>query len=570
MKILGINYSNDAAAAFIRDGVVEAACQEERFRRVKHYAGFPTKAIQFCLDHAGCTLEDLDGVAFFWNPGLVAESPVSRFTSSTRHQLEFLHSVPTQLVSGFPNSGVEAMEQTITFKSGKRLPIHFVTHHLCHAACAFYTSPFEEAAVLTVDGYGERQATVIYKATGKTLEPVLEVDFPHSVGALYAGVTQHMGFNPNGGEGKVMGLASYGEAGQYTDKIRKLVDLTEDGFTLDLKYFEFFHDRPKRYNHRLVELLGEPRSPESAIDKRHEDIAFGLQAVTEEILLHLARLAREKTGMSKLCMAGGVVLNCVANGKIAKESEFDECFFYPAAGDNGTSAGAALWVDHNVFGTDRSFEVASEYLGPEYTTEQIEVSFKNAGVDYHTVDDAVPLAAQMVADGCIIGWFHGRSEFGPRALGNRSIVADPRRAEMKDIINQRVKFREAFRPYAPSACVEHSGEFFDSDVPSPYMLRAYNTRKDKLESLAAITHVDGTARVQTVSKEQNPRYHSLIEAFGKLTGVYVVLNTSFNIRGEPIVNTVEDALRCFFTNGIDALFIDDFVLVKKGMEKYLD
>jgi len=562
MKILGINFSNDSAAALVEDGVVTAACQEERFSRVKHDASFPRRAVELCLERGGVGLESVDAVAFFWNPGIHAMAPTRRLSSVPRHQLEFLHAVPTNLLGMMNGARVEGLDQVIRLASGMELKIHYVTHHMCHAAAAFYTSPFEEAAILTADGYGERQATGIFSGNGVEIDELLSVDFPHSLGAVYAAFTQYLGFRPNSGEGKVMGLASYGAASDLAGKVREMIRPTDEGFEVDLSCFEYFHDRPRRYSEKLVDLLGPPRAPESGIERRHMDIAWALQAATEETLLHLARLARDRTGAGNLCLAGGVGLNCVANGRLAREAGFDECFFYPAAGDAGTSVGAALFAYHRIHGGGRSMAVADEYLGAEYDDGEILDALRRTDARHAKISDPMEAAARMIADGLVIGWFQGRAEFGPRALGNRSILADPGRADMKDLLNSRVKFREEFRPYAPSVIEEACGDFFSSAAPSPYMLRAYETLEDKREVLPAITHVDGTARVQTVSRDANPRYHDLIRRVGELTGAPVVLNTSFNIRGEPIVNTPEEAIRCLFGTGMDALFLGDFLVIK--------
>ena len=561
MKILGINHSNDAAAALVVDGRVIAASPEERFTRIKHDPAFPDKAIDFCLKMQGLKLGDLDAVAFFWNPGIHAEAPQRRLTNSVRHHLEYLYGVPARLIQRL-GEPVSSIEQTVNLASGRSLPIHYLTHHLCHAAAAFFTSPFEDAAILTADGYGERQSTTIYRGRGSSLELLAEVDFPHSIGSFYAALTDYLGFRANSGEGKVMGLASYGHSSDYVGKLRKLVSLGPRGFELDLSYFEYFHERPHRYSEKLVSLLGPPRAPESAVDQRHEDIAFALQTVTEEAMLHLARVARELTGAKNLCVAGGVALNCVANGRLMRETDFAKFFFYPAAGDTGTSVGAALVVEHILNKGKRSMEVASEYLGQGFSPAQARAVLDRGQLRYHTLPAPELTAALMVADGLIIAWFQGRAEFGPRALGNRSIVADPRRKDMKDLLNATVKFREPFRPYAPSVLEESCGKYFASSVPSPYMLRAYPTRPEMIDVLPAITHVDGTARVQTVNEKQNPRYYRLIKEFGRLTGVDCVLNTSFNIRGEPIINTVDEAIKCLMTTGLDALFVEDYLVVK--------
>ncbi|MCK9462753.1 MAG: carbamoyl transferase [Proteobacteria bacterium] len=562
MKILGVNFSNDSAAAIVHDGVATAASQEERFSRLKHDAAFPQRAIGFCLEHAGVDLLDLDAVAFFWNPGVHAEAPARRLVATPRNPLEYLYNVPTSLLARRGDERVAAIDQVLRFESGRKLAIHYVTHHVCHAAAAFFTSPFDEAAILTVDGYGERQSTGVYAARGARIDPVISVDFPHSLGSFYAAFTQYLGFRPNSGEGKVMGLASYGGPSEWSAAIREMIRLTDRGFETDLSYFDYFRDGPTRYARKLVERLGPARAPEGPLDQRHMDISYAVQAATEEALLHLARLAKEKTGSARLCVAGGVGLNCVANGRIAAEGPFDEYFFYPAAGDAGTSVGAALYATHAIHGRPRSGAVASEYLGPASDERETLRAFEKAGVRHSKVQGPARTAARMIADGAVIGWFQGRAEFGPRALGNRSILAHPGIADMKDRLNAEVKFRESFRPYAPSVVEEACGELFSSSVPSPYMLRAYRTLPSKLEALAAITHVDGTARVQTVSRGQNPLYHELLVEMGELTGVPVVLNTSFNIRGEPIVHSAEDALKCFLTTGLNALFVGDHLVVK--------
>jgi carbamoyltransferase len=425
-----------------------------------------------------------------------------------------------------------------------------------------FQAPFEDTAILTVDGYGERASTHIAHGAGLDIETLQTVDFPHSLGSVYAAFTQYLGFRANNGEGKVMGLASYGST-TYDDVIGELIRPTETGFSVDLDFFAYHSPHGPRYSDRLVELLGPPRTAESPVEQRHKDIAHGLQRATEETLLHLARLTREKSGSPRLGMAGGVVLNCVANGRIAREAGFDACFFQPAADDAGTSLGAALWVTHCLKRHPRAEGVtATDYLGPTYSPEHIEAALQRAGVDYERCDDAPAEAAAMLAEGRIIGWFQGAAEFGPRALGNRSILANPALPGVKDTLNARVKFREPFRPFAPSCLEESCGELFDSDVPSPYMLRVYNTLEGRSDDLSGVTHVDGGARVQTVSADQNPRYHALIQAFGERTGIPCVLNTSFNIRGEPIVHTVADALKCTLTTDMDAVFIGDFKVVK--------
>jgi len=561
MKVLGINFSNDAAAALVVDGRVVAAVQEERLSRIKHDAGFPARAVGYCLDHGQMTLHDVDAVGFFWNPGIHAEPASRRLASVPRDHLEYLYAVPVHLMRHFDGVGVRRVEQTLWLDDGHPLRTHFLTHHDCHAAAAYYRSNFPSAAVLTVDGYGERVSTHIARATREGITTTRTIEFPHSVGALYAAFTQYLGFRPNNGEGKVMGLASYGEPSFY-DAVRELVRLTDDGFELDLSYFSFYLHRRRRYAAKLVDLLGPERAPGAAIDQRHMDVAASVQRVTEEILLHLARIAAADTGEARLCVAGGVALNCVANTRLRFEAGYDDCYFMPAASDAGTSMGAALYVAH-VLGDDAPVvHPMTDMLGPGYTDEQIERALQVAGCAFTRPEDLAGAVADLLAGSKIVGWFQGRAEFGPRALGARSILADPRPAQCKDVLNARVKFREWFRPFAPAVLAERCGELFEHDEPAPFMLVVYPTRAERVDDLRAVTHVDGGARVQTVTRADHERYYDVIAAFAARTGVPAIVNTSFNIRGEPIVTTVADALKCYFTTDMDALAVGPFLLVK--------
>lgn len=561
MKVLGLNFSNDAAASMVVDGRTVMAVQEERYRRVKHYPGFPQHAMNAALKAGATSLQDLDAVAFFWNPGIHAASPSWRNSSVPRHHMEYLYDVPNHLL---PSMGApELTEQVFHMPGGRRLRVVYVTHHLAHAAGALLTSPFDRAAILTVDGYGERDSTVIWKAEGTTFQRLWTREFPHSLGAYYAALTQYLGFSPNSGEGKVMGLASYGQP-VFADEFRKLLKLTPDGFELDLSYFDFFVERPRRYSQKLVDLLGEPRVPESPITKRHEDLAASMQAVFEEAILHLARMARDLTGMDTLCMAGGVTLNCSANGKLLEAGIFDRCFFQPASSDAGAGLGAALYVTHVLEGLPRGTpELLLEYLGPQHTNDQVRDTLDKGGIRYLTPEDPYGLAGRLLSRGLIGSVYQGKAEFGPRALGNRSTLADPRPAEMKDRVNARVKFREGFRPFAPSVLAERAVEYFGPGADfSPFMLRVFPTRPERLHEARAVTHVDGGARVQSVTRDQNPRYYHLIDSFRGETGTPLVLNTSFNIRGEPIVNSPADAVKCYLTTDMDFLVVEDHVLVK--------
>lgn len=574
MKVLGINFSNDAAAALLVDGKIVGAVQEERLSRIKHDSSFPAKAVRWVLKEAGLQLSDIDAVGFFWNPGIHAEAGNARMTAVPRDHLEYLYSVPSHLMRHHDGREVERVEQTFHLSDGakgptKPLHIHYLTHHTCHAAASFYLSGFESAGILSVDGYGERTAAQISRASRDGgIEVLHRIEFPHSIGSFYAAFTQYLGFEPNDGEGKVMGLASYGKP-TYYQQIRELVTLTERSFELDLSYFSFFVPRRRRFTQKLVDLLGPERRPDSEITQRDMDIAASFQAVTEDLLLHLARLTRELTGETRLCMAGGVTLNCVANSRIRFEAGFDQCYFMPASSDAGTSLGAALYVAHQIGDRQGRTDPPQrhpliDYWGPGYTDEAIEAVLQLSGCTFERPADISLAAADLLEQSKIVGWFQGRAEFGPRALGCRTILADPRPAKMKDIVNARVKFREWFRPFAPAVLEDRVAEFFEGGEVAPFMLVVYPTRPEHVHHLEAVTHVDGGARVQTVKRDDNPRYYDVIKAFGERTGVPVLMNTSFNIRGEPIVTTVEEALKCYFTTDMDALAIGPFLLKKPG------
>jgi carbamoyltransferase len=564
VHVLGINFSNDAAAALVSEAGVLAAVTEERFARVKHYAGWPAASIRFCLQHAGLALEDLDAVAFFWNPAVYMDTPLRRH-QAWRHQTEFLAAVPNQLLPLLKHRpDVTHVEQRFQIAGREKpLRIFFVTHHLAHAASAFYVSPFQEAAILTLDGYGERTSTLMLRARGVDFEEVARVEYPSSLGSLYAAVTQYLGFRPNSGEGKVMGLASYGEP-RYLPEFRKMLRLLPGGrFELDLSYFSYYLERPRRYTAKFLEAFGPEREPESAIDRRHMDVAASLQAALEEAFDHLFSHLYRETRLTNLCMAGGVALNCVANGRCFFRSAFRDLYIQPAAGDNGASLGAALYVLHKLEGVPRGFVMRHDFLGPGSGDEEIARELKISGVQAERPRDVARAAARLLTKGMIVGWYQGRAEFGPRALGARSILADPRGRDMKDVLNARVKFREYFRPFAPSVLAERVGEYFVPSFPSPFMLLCHDVRPDKIDAIPAVTHVDGTARIHSVEGDVNPLYHALIEEFAGLTGVPMILDTSFNIRGEPIVNSVKQALQCFFTTDMDFLVVGSFLLWKQ-------
>jgi carbamoyltransferase len=566
MDILGINHSIDAAAALLRDGVISAAVTDERFTRRKHSRDFPNDSIRYCLRHGGLELLDLDAVAFFWNPGIHLRSLDPR-RAEPRHHGEYLWSLPNHLLALGPGLGpaaeVDHVEQTLVLKGGKRpLRLFYVSHHLAHAASGFFVSPFEEAAILSVDGYGEETTALLGLGKGNRIEALKEIAFPHSLGAFYAAVTQYLGFRANCDEGKVMGLAAHGEPRFYQD-LAKIVRLLPDGgLEMDLSYFAYYQERPRRYSQRFVDSFGAERHADEPLDPRHCDMAASAQKLLEQGMIHLARHLRTLTQARKLCLAGGVALNCVANSRVLEEAGFEEAFIQPAAGDNGTSLGSALYVSHQLFDRPRVGAMETDSLGPGYTGDEVARELDARGVRYQRCADIARACAERIARGEIMGWFQGRMEFGPRALGNRSILADPRCDDSKSRLDQRVKRREAFRPYAPAVLREAHQQYFSGPGDSPFMLKNYSVRPEQRSRVPAIVHVDGSARVQTVDRGRSPLFWSLIKEFEQLTGVPLVLNTSFNSQGETMVCTVDDALRCFFSTGMDALALEDCLVHK--------
>lgn len=593
MNILGIScHYHDAAAALLSDGQLVAAAEEERFSRIKHDSAFPDKAIAFCLAQGGLRAADLDYVVFYEKPllkfhrllmTLAGESPRTARTfrdSMTSWLGEKLWIKPTiQERLGVPASR-----------------ILFCEHHLSHAASALYCSPFKEAAILTVDGVGEWSTTTLGRGTARwegvgenRINLFSEMRFPHSLGLLYSAFTAFLGFEVNEGEYKVMGMAPYGRP-VHTDKVLRLLRLHDDGsFELDLSYFSFHYHRERTFSRRFTDLFGAPRDPRagftppgsplqgdstsSAERERHQyyaDVAASVQRVTEEILLKMARHLQRQTGLKSLCLAGGVALNSVANYRLLKETPFEEIYIQPAAGDAGGALGAALYVEHAVLGRPRRFVLDHAAWGAAVEAGSAGDFFSSSGIPHETLEDEERLVSRVVdllAAGKVVGWAQGRFEWGPRALGHRSILADPRREDMKDIVNTKIKFREPFRPFAPSIAEERAGEFFDFPDPARhlaprFMLMVAPVRPDKRASLPAVTHVDGSGRLQTVSKKTSPLYHRLITRFGESSGVPVVLNTSFNLRGEPIVNSPADAFRTFSAGRLDALVVGPHLVAK--------
>jgi carbamoyltransferase len=591
MDVLGIScFFHDAAAALIRDGEIIAAAEEERFTRKKHDYDFPVSAIKFCLNMGKIRSEDLDYVVFFEKP----------FTKFERLLLTSMQA--------FPKSRKVFQESMITWLTDKlwikvlikkslNIPdnkILFSNHHLSHAASAFFCSPFEEAAILTVDGVGEWATATYGVGNDRQITLKREIRFPHSLGLLYSAFTAFLGFEVNEGEYKVMGMAPFGEP-KYLDKVWKLIKQDADGsFSLNMEYFTFHHSTDHTYGSKFVELFGPERDPKSYFfthesgypsyfgdkpanyaslaqqNKHYADIAASIQRVTEEVLIRMATHLHKETGMTRLCMAGGVALNSVANGRIFRETPFEEIYVQPAAGDGGGALGAALYAYHSVCNEPRTGAMKHAYWGKGYDVQQVD-SFLMQNDIRHTRLDNEDKLLERVADaiyrGKVVGWFQGRFEWGPRALGNRSILANPGKPEMKDVVNTKIKFREPFRPFAPSVLVEKAAEYFDlpepaRHYPARYMLYVMDVYENKRDVIPAITHVDGTARLQTVSADVSPRYYRLIDQVGQATGVPVVLNTSFNLKGDPIVNTPAEAYSTFSRSGIDMLVLGDHVIEK--------
>ena len=592
MYILGIScYYHDAAAALLEDGRLVAAAEEERFTRIKHDFGFPEQAIGFCLRRAGIRGQDLDYVVFY-------EKPFQKFER-----------ILMTVFQGFPRSWKVFREAMITWLADKlwikslikqklgvsEKKILFSEHHLSHAASAFYPSPFEEAAILTVDGVGEWATATMGYGKGTDIRLTKEIRFPHSLGLLYSAFTAFLGFEVNEGEYKVMGMAPYGQP-RHVDKIYEhLVLVAEDGsFRINPEYFSYHHSDEKTFNSKFETLFGQPRRPEShfftsgtrypsyfgpkpadyaALCRQNEhyaDIAASIQQVTEEILLKLANSLYKETGLANICLAGGVGLNSVANGRILRETPFRGMFIQPAAGDSGGALGAALHVWHSLLGKPRSFTLEHAYWGEDYSEGQIREFLDLSGVAYEYFPDDDRLLDRVVDDltqGRVVGWFQGRFEWGPRALGNRSILADPRSEEMKDLVNIKIKFREPFRPFAPVILEEKVDDFFDgkdvaAQYPARYMLLVLPLKQGKAGTINAVNHL-GTGRLQTIRETWNPRYYRVVRKFAEATGVPVLLNTSFNLRGEPIVTTPANAFNTFSKSGIDVLILENFMIRKE-------
>ena len=591
MNILGVScFYHDAAAALLVDGQLIAASEEERFSRKKHDADFPSLAIQFCLEQAGIGIQDVDYVVFYEKPFVKFERILTTALQAVpRSWKVFGDAMTTWLLDKLWVKNFIRQELGIPTDR-----ILFSEHHLSHAASAFLCSPFDEAAILTVDGVGEWACATFGRGRGNEVSLLRETRFPHSVGLLYSAFTAFLGFEVNEGEYKVMGMAPYGEP-RYVDKVKQVYKVERDGsLWLDMSYFCFHHSTTRTYNQKFVDLFGEPRDPDwlfftessgfppyfgerpadfDRIAERNQyyaDIAASIQHCTEEIVLAMARALHAETGLTKLCLAGGVALNSVANGRIMRETPFTELFVQPAAGDGGGALGAALFAHHVVLGQPRRFRMEHAYWGKAYSDAEVGDYLRGAGIAHTRAsheDELLDRVVDHLRKGHVIGWFQNRFEWGPRALGARSIIADPSRTDMKDIVNTKIKFREPFRPFAPSVLVDAASRYFEIEdparhYPARFMLYVVDVKPGQGEKLPAITHVDNTARLQTVHKDQSPLYYGLIERFGQASGIPVILNTSFNLKGEPIVTTPAQAHSTFARSGMDALVLGNSIVTK--------
>lgn len=616
-KILGISaFYHDSAAALIEGETILAAAQEERFTRKKHSPDFPTNAVRYCLEESGFSLDELDAVVFYDKPLLKFERLLETYYAfAPKGFRQFMTAIPVWLDEKMliKKKLYESLAEIGNFDK-KKMTLLFPEHHISHAASAFYPSPFAESAILTIDGVGEWATTTICKGSGNEIELLKEMRFPHSVGLLYSACTYYLGFRVNSGEYKLMGLAPYGNPESertlsFIEKLKQeIVTVNDDGsIWLNQDYFNYATGLKMVNEKKWEKLFGFPVvKPDGDVDQIHSDFAYATQKVTEEIVLKMAAEAKRITGSEYLCLAGGVALNCVANGKLLKEGLFKEIFIQPAAGDAGGALGAAQIASHIYFDQPRTLPEGKDrmqgaYLGPAYSEKEAVTAFKRHKACFEKVDEYGELCdrvSELLADGNVVGWFQGRMEFGPRALGNRSILGDARNREMQKKLNLKIKYREGFRPFAPSVLAEESSAFFDLEADSPYMLliaEVLENRREKLpenyfslnmwdrlyyerSDVQSITHLDFSARVQTVHKETNPRYHQLIETFKEKTGYGLLVNTSFNVRGEPIVCTPEDAYKCFMRTEMDYLVVNDFLLTKteqpdwqnreKWMEKF--
>jgi len=565
MNILGIScFYHDSAAALLKDGILIAAAQEERFTRKKHDQDFPTNAIHYCLQEGGIQEQDLDYIGFYDKPFTKFERLLTTYVATFPKSLpSYLKAMPIWLKEKL------WIPQKIREELGDAGKLLFVEHHLSHAASAFFVSPFSEAAILTADGVGEWETTTMGMGNDRTLTLTESIHFPHSLGLLYSAFTYYLGFRVNSAEYKVMGLAPYGKP-VFADLIlREFVSVKGDGsFRLNMKYFAYDYGltMTSKYFHDLFGVP--PRTPESALTQFHKDVAASIQCITDEIMLRMTTDLHKKTGSDNLCLAGGVALNCVSNSKVLASSGFKKIFIQPAAGDAGGSVGAAFYIYNMLLKNERTYTWSHNFLGPQYSNETIKQVLDQLNLQGELLgnDTLLKRTAQLISDQQVVGWFQGRMEFGPRSLGARSILADARNPDNYSRVNLKIKFRESFRPFAPTVIVERTKDYFEFDQPSPYMLFVAQVRPDR-RTIPAVTHVDGSARLQTIAREDHALFYDLIIEFEKLTGCPVIINTSFNVRGEPIVCTPFDAIKCFLRTDMDYLILGNFILDKRKIKE---
>lgn len=570
MKIIGINNEMYiSSACLIEDGKIIAAVAEERLSRDKLTRAFPQKAIDYCLKEAGIEMKDVDFIASSWNPGVYLEKYNPLYSGKRRNHLEQLYSVPDNVMHFYDRPSVDYVKQEIGGDFGE-CNIYYVTHHRAHAANGFFLSPFESAAILTADAQGEFESVTYCHGKGKQIEHIKSINYPHSLGALYATFTEHLGFRSNSDEWKVMAMASFADGNnEFYDLIKEnVVRFSEEGtFELNLSFFKgYLHEQPSIYTDLFLKVFGPARKRDSEITEKHYKIAAALQKISEELAVYMLTWLHEKTGEDNVVLSGGFFMNSVFNGRVLELTPFKKVFISSCPDDSGNCFGAALYLYNHILGNERIEPMTHNYYGPEYNNKQIEEALRGYNLKYEISDDIASDGAKLIADGNVVGWFQGRMEFGQRALGARSILADPRRKDMQEKVNLAVKFREGFRPFAPAVIEERQKEFFEmgdgGDVP--FMEKVYPVAKEKRDLIPAVVHVDGSGRMQTVYKKTNPVYHSLIKKFGEITDIPVVLNTSFNLNGEPVVSSPKDAIRTFYSCGLDVLIIGDFIVRKEG------
>jgi carbamoyltransferase len=568
MKIIGVN--NDmyiSSACILENGKIIAAGAEERFSRVKQTRAFPVKAIEYCLKEADVEINEIDYISFSWNPAVYFTKYNPLFSGQRRHHLENMYSVMDNVLHFYDRPEADYVQQILNV-NGSEIKVYQITHHRCHAANGFLLSPFEHAAIMTADSQGEFESTTFCRGSGNTIELLDRINYPHSLGMLYSTFTEFLGFKPNSDEWKVMAMGAFCDSDtDYFKKIKNQVFKTnsEDRLELDLTFFNgYLADQPNLYSEKFVDMFGHPRRPGDDFEQRHYEIARALQSVTEDVIFRLLNSLYDKTLEKNLVVSGGVFMNSVLNGKILENTPFEKFFVTSCPDDSGNCFGAALYLYNHILDNDERHIMTHNFYGPLFSDNEIESVLSKYKLSYFKTDNTAAFAAKQIFDGKIIGWFQGRMEFGQRALGNRSILADPRSLKMKDKVNQAIKYRESFRPFAPAVLEEKQHEYFNigQGGNASFMEKVYSVKNSKMGTIDAVTHVDGTARIQSVGRDDNEKFYNLIEEFEKLSGIPIVLNTSFNLNGEPIVCTPTNALKTFYSCGLDLLILNDYVIEK--------